>query len=300
MGVSLLYFPGKYFPPILSDLHRGQSTIQLFYLPTTYRAVKYNRTTKLLQPLGDKLRPHLALALPVRHRSDGAHICFTDRITSLYRSGQEQKLLLDIWCQVAKVHDLGDPGPGHVAEPCQIGIVPQLTALDQAFEPDRKGHQLGETGYVPGFDLSAVVTARVRLLFAVFWLEDEGDLHRARSGSIGWYWFHGNSFLLHLPGLAAQRFDARRVECDGNPSIPSVVSDALDEEPDDPGLFPRRQGFPDRVKGTQGISQVIFVHGLPLNRDEFFTDCGHPLFQCADPVLQVRQLVEGRLLGGAF
>ena len=64
----------------------------------------------LLPPTGDQLRPHPALAAPVRDAGNGTDVPFTNGVASFECARKEKQHLLDGGSEVEEVHDLGDPG----------------------------------------------------------------------------------------------------------------------------------------------------------------------------------------------
>jgi hypothetical protein len=54
---------------------------------------------------------------------------------------RSQELLLDIRCEVQQVHDLGQPGSAHAAQPRQLRLIRHNIVTEELIEPDRERHQ---------------------------------------------------------------------------------------------------------------------------------------------------------------
>ena len=64
-----------------------------------------------------------------------------DRIAAALGAREEQERLLDVRRELQQVHDLGDAGAAHVAQPGDVGVVGHLAAPDEAVHPFRQRHQ---------------------------------------------------------------------------------------------------------------------------------------------------------------
>lgn len=85
--------------------------------------------------------PHPPLHAPFQARRDPPHLPFLDRVPSFHRGLQEQDRLLDVRGKIQQVHDLRGPGPRDVTEPGDVGVVLDVTLLEEIFEANRQGHE---------------------------------------------------------------------------------------------------------------------------------------------------------------
>ena len=83
------------------------------------------------------LDPHLPLAVPVEHGGNRPQIPFTDSITAIGCVGKAKDILLDVRSEVEKIHELGYPSAGYIAETGKICIVLNLASSNQILEANR-------------------------------------------------------------------------------------------------------------------------------------------------------------------
>ena len=87
------------------------------------------RATGSNQPMSAE---QLALFPPIQRRHDPPNLPLVNRIIPRRHRRQEQNRLLDIRRQIHQVHDLRQPGAGHVPQPGQVGVVANLSVEDQS------------------------------------------------------------------------------------------------------------------------------------------------------------------------
>ena len=79
--------------------------------------------------------------MPVWNGGDGPDFLFLDGIAACGCLEQEKDFLLNIRSQKGEVHDLGDPGAGHVPESGQVGEIAHLAPVDHVLEAHGQGQQ---------------------------------------------------------------------------------------------------------------------------------------------------------------
>jgi hypothetical protein len=85
------------------------------------------------------------LLVPFQNGRHWPEHALVDGIAALFHGWQQQQFLLDIGREVVEIHDLRHPGLGDVRQAGHFGLVPYLPVPQQPVEPNRQGHQLGDS-----------------------------------------------------------------------------------------------------------------------------------------------------------
>jgi len=113
--------------------------------PSGFAEGSWGRSSSLPLGVALQLAPHPPLLAPVKDSGDRPNHVLEDRIATVVGAGQEENLLLDVGGDLKQVHDLGHTRAADVAEPGNLGLVGDLSSLDQAVEADGQGHQARDT-----------------------------------------------------------------------------------------------------------------------------------------------------------